>query len=292
MTTWTIYLLRDPADPLRGYVGQTRKRPEARLRQHLALARRGSPQAVHRWIARLAAQGNGPSMTILQSTDNQTDANRLEQCWMRWVRRGLGLILLNRRRGGGEFDGATRSEAARSALRDPDVRERNAAHCRRLATDPDLFAKRVAGIRAARHRPKHSKSMAEVWQRPEYRERLRVAARAAHSSPEYRAEQAERFREINARPDVKAKVDAARISRWKDPDYKSRVAAKISSGASSPEGRAKRSAASTARWADPAYKARVLARMAEVRATPEWQTKMRDGHKRRRQSNGVSVCAQ
>lgn len=296
MSTWTIYLLRDPADPMRGYVGQTRKRPEARLRQHLALARRGSPQAVHRWIARLASSDDSPTVTTttLQVADSQDEANLLEQCWMRWARKGMGLVLLNRRRGGGEFDGIARSEAAKMSFADPVRRGKNAEHCRRLVADPDLFAKRVAGIRAAHHRPKHSKSMTEVWRRPGYKDRLRQANRTAQSSPESRAKQAARFREINARPDVKAKVDAARKARWNDPGYKTRVAASISVSASAPEAKARRSAASSARWADPVYRARMLARMAEVRATKEWQEEMRAGHARRWQKhrNGVSVCGQ
>jgi len=299
-----------------GYVGQTVMRPDRRYHQHLNAARRGSKLAVHRWLAGILETGREPSLTIFGTAPSKQEANHLEQCGMRWARKGLRLVLLNRRRAGnGVYDGAALSEATRLGLKDPAIRARSRANIQRLrddpeiearrlagiraaaarpevraklvaqakrmTDDPEIFARRVAGIRAANHRPAQSKSMKEVWARAGYRERSSLSMREAAARPDVRAKNSARAKASNARPEVKAIISRTSKERWQSQSHRQLVASKSAETNATPETKARRSSASASRWADPEYRERVLAKMAEVRSTPEWQEKMREGHRKR-----------
>lgn len=222
--TWTIYLLRHQAI---GYVGQTIRTPEHRLRVHLNEARRGGSKAVHTWLAGL---GCDPELVVLQRCASLEEANAGEMNWMRWARKGFGLVLMNRRKGGQHgYDAAVHGEAIRMAWASAssEARQRKSAASKRTAAGRDR-KKWEASIHTQESRRARSEKAKARWADPAFRARVSRAIADAYASPEARKAMADRAREVNARPEVKAKVDAARIALWRDPENRARRCAALS----------------------------------------------------------------
>jgi hypothetical protein len=223
--TWTIYLLRHQAI---GYVGQTIRTPEHRLRTHLSEARRGgSTKAVHRWLAGLAVD---PELVVIQRCTSLDEANAAELLWMRWARKGFGLVLMNRRKGGQHgYDAEVHGEAMKMAWQaaTPAQRRRRSDNSKRIAAGRDRKTWE-AQIHTAASRLARSEKAKARWADPAFKARVGAAIAKAYASPEARAKMAERAREVNARPEVKAKVDAHRIALWRDPVSRAKRCASLS----------------------------------------------------------------
>jgi hypothetical protein len=225
--TWTIYLLRHQAI---GYVGQTIRTPEHRLRIHLADARRGSTKAVHKWLAGLPVT---PDLLVLQICATLAEANLAEMQWMRWARKGLGLVLMNRRMGGQHgYDGAVHGEAMRRAWQaaSPEQRRQKSAMTSAIARGRDRKVWEAA-IHTEESRRKRSEKMKARWADPAYKARVGAAIARAYAAPGMHEQTVARARAVNARPEVKAKIDAHRIALWQDPENRAKRCAALSAAA-------------------------------------------------------------
>jgi len=79
-----IYVLCDPRDGTRHYVGKTSQLPEQRLRQHW---QHPQTDALARWMATLADRGQQPQMIVLEELAPQEDWRVAE---IVWIKHGLG----------------------------------------------------------------------------------------------------------------------------------------------------------------------------------------------------------
>ena len=79
-----VYGLLNPISKELFYVGQTRKRREFRLLEHIETAVGGSPLPVHVYIRDLMAQGRIPSIFVLERIGDVARADEVE---IRWIRR-------------------------------------------------------------------------------------------------------------------------------------------------------------------------------------------------------------
>jgi hypothetical protein len=90
---WNIYGLVDPTTGRVRYVGQTRRDPSTRLRQHVAAARlkgtRDNNIDLSEWITALAGAGFSPTMLLLGRARTQRAADEMEA---RFIERGQGLL--------------------------------------------------------------------------------------------------------------------------------------------------------------------------------------------------------
>lgn len=93
-------------------------------------------------------------------------------------------------------------------------------------------------MRGGSHSPHPNKN---PWDRPEYREKSCVAAKARWGDPER-----------------KAKYMAAARNKWADPEYREKTLAAIRKAAVSPDVQAKRSSASKAIWKDQEIRSRII----------------------------------
>lgn len=229
MSTWTIYLLRDPASPGMGYVGQTVRTVSRRVAQHLAKARRGDHLAVSRWLAGVLDQGRTPSVTVLATASTPSMANELERSWIRWTRKGLRLVLLNRTCGGqGRFDVEVHSQAVKLALAaSPETRARMGEAMARRWADPEMRARMIAKLRVVRSNPaareEFSAAAKARWSNPDFKARMCKKNAEVASTPEARARRSAQLRETHARPEVREKIRLAALRRWADPAFRAKM---------------------------------------------------------------------
>lgn len=135
-----------------------------------------------------------------------------------------------------------RKKAARDKMgRDPKYLAANAAHCAKVAADPVIKKKISASLKIwyadpanAVQRQRNKERIVANLRRPEVIEKNKLAVRALHKDPAYRAKMAAH----RATPEYKARQAAATAKREADPAY-----------------RAKHRAAVIRRNADPAYQA-------------------------------------
>jgi hypothetical protein len=82
-----IYGLLNPANLELFYVGQTRKRREFRLLEHIEDAVGGSTLPVHGYIRRLMECGRIPKIFVLERVSQATSADEIE---IRWIQHFSG----------------------------------------------------------------------------------------------------------------------------------------------------------------------------------------------------------
>jgi hypothetical protein len=86
MVPISIYGLIDPrTDELR-YVGQTRRRPLARLTKHIKTARDASPLHVAVWLRGVLLDGARPELVVLEEHTKLDDADEAEAFWIEYFR--------------------------------------------------------------------------------------------------------------------------------------------------------------------------------------------------------------
>ena len=268
MSQWCVYLVRDPGDSTRGYVGQTVRSPEHRAAQHCNTARRGSPLAVHRWLAGLLEAGREPLLTVLGTAQSKDEANQLEQSWMRWARKGLRLVLLNRRRAGaGVYDGEALSESVRLALKDPTI------HGRMLANrkDPKHRAARAEGIRLSWNKPGRRIQQAErinsLTQTPGWK----AAHAMAMADPILRGRRSIQMTAVNSSSARRDLVREASKARWKDPQYAAARRSELESQKERAEYKEARRSQMKAMWSDPLYAAERRREIADRAINPKYR---------------------
>ena len=234
---WTIYFLFDTHDPTTGYVGQTKRSPEYRLRQHLSQSRNGNPLPVCAWIRRVLDAGRDLSCDMLGTCESLSDANVQEREWIA-TKAASGLTLLNRTQGGQGPYGPDFGKCISLALQRPETRKRKAAASAIVTKagwdDAAGRARRVAALRAAWNDPakraarlaKVAAVRADATRGREWSENHRAALR----SPELRAKISERSKAFARREDVRRKVGAASKARWSDPAMHASIRKKISDG--------------------------------------------------------------
>jgi hypothetical protein len=125
----------------------------------------------------------------------------------------------------------------------------------------------------------------DKWQRPEYREKVVAAQKAAQSTPEARANKSAASTEAWARPETrqkrqegikqarstessKAKTRAQSKAQWSDPEYAAKQTANNQEIANRAEVKAAKAAAAKALWADPVWKAKMMAARKKPVALP------------------------
>ncbi|MDK4729345.1 GIY-YIG nuclease family protein [Rhizobium phaseoli] len=176
------------------YVGQTRRAPEHRWRQHMT--------------------GKTPISIALQMFDAKevfeffviervpvSQLNTREGYWISELQTFYPSGLNHRKGGSGkQYSTATCAKIAET------TRQRYA--------DPDQRAKTSARLR-------------DVWANPEYRAFMIESMKVARSDPEYRAKQSVRCTKVWADNDLRAKLSARKKAMWADPEYRARHAAAI-----------------------------------------------------------------
>jgi hypothetical protein len=193
---------------------------------------------------------------------------------MRWARKGFGLVLMNRRKGGQHgYDAEVHGQAMRMAWQaaTPAQHQRQSEHCKRLAARRDRKAWE-SQIHTEASRRARSEKMKARWADPAYKARVGAAIAKAYSRPGMHEKIAARARTANARPEVRAKVDAARLAAWSDPAKKAKRCAAISAARKglpycrSSEQENRRAEGFKAFWADPERRAQAIAKQKASRA--------------------------
>lgn len=75
----SIYLLADPRQPKKGYIGQTRISVERRFAQHCGHAMRGNDLPVYRWMRKLQRLERFPTVTVLGTYSTDAEMNAAER---------------------------------------------------------------------------------------------------------------------------------------------------------------------------------------------------------------------
>lgn len=230
---WTIYLLRDNEHPTIGYVGQTRRDPMVRLRQHMKHVEwtkgRLTSKAKGEWFASLRERGILPSLTILETCTSAAMASDIEKEWVRRASQEMGLQLVNSTNGGQgvyPFDFAARVSAA---WKRPECKARKSAasstEMRRRWADPAFKEAVRAKLRAAWQRPERIEKNKAAWRDPQKREARLAHQQATMRTPEYRASQRARSAAWASTPENREKVAAEARARWADPSFRAKMAA-------------------------------------------------------------------
>lgn len=227
---WTIYFLSDPADPTAGYVGQTKRSAALRFRQHLSQARAGHHAAVYGWLRTVIAAGHLPECTTLASCNTLAEANRLEREWIQ-RKHFDGIALANRTDGGQGPYGPTFGARIAEACARPQTRARKAEAGRQVAgatwSDPEIHARRTAGIRAAwadpDKRAARMAKLAEVRNDPERRATWDANHKAGVNTASVRERRSAISSSYANRPEVRARVAAQAKERWADHQYRAMV---------------------------------------------------------------------
>jgi hypothetical protein len=75
-----VYGLLNPISDQLFYVGQTKKRREFRLLEHIEKAVGGSTLPVHAYIRDLLGKGRIPTIFVLEKVEDLTNANKVDPC--------------------------------------------------------------------------------------------------------------------------------------------------------------------------------------------------------------------
>lgn len=222
-----IYGLHCPVANSIRYVGKT-ENPEARLSTHVASARSGrSKHHAGRWIRKLLASGQAPTLIPLQMIGGGESWQLAERRWISFGR-SEGWPLTNSTEGGEglvflrDSDRAVYSANMSSALKrffeSPDAR---AAASRRMLekwNDPSFAVKQRKILASAEARARMSESARRAGNDPE-----KCAARLeTMRSVEHRKLRSQISKITSSYPGAKEKVSSAVRAHWADPAAKER----------------------------------------------------------------------
>lgn len=149
----SIYALYSQSSSIR-YVGKTRN-VESRLAAHLRGARKGLPYHRHAWIRSVLSAGETLEIVVLDSTDNNDEANRLEKYYISFFRSN-GYDLTNVTEGG---DG--QSHTYKPTLET--IQKITEAHYRRpIERELARRAKISAGLKGKKKTPEHIRNASDA----------------------------------------------------------------------------------------------------------------------------------
>lgn len=216
----SIYALIDPRSKRVKYVGQTVSPVPVRVKQHVALARRGGSTRKNEWLRELDLLDLAPEVEVLEvGTWAQEDCNDREAYWIACFRsffddeltnvhsRGAGRI-------GSSFTEARRAEQSRKLsahLAKPEAREqRRQAMLQRYEKNPEAKQSDTAAMRAYFKDPEnnnwrieHLKALYDL--EPERRKVIGDSSRARWADPNYKARKTLRSAEYRAKRSAIAK---------------------------------------------------------------------------------------
>jgi hypothetical protein len=218
MTTWTIYLLRDPDDPNVGYVGQTRRKLQTRVRQHMTEAPRTSNRRA-RWLRTIIGRGLEPSVESLEICSTAIAANRAEALWIVRCEKRRGMTLTNTAPGGYfVFDEEGRKAALRRALAHPESRKLKGDASRRNWEAKSKAAKdKWLSSFTPDSRRRQGEKMKAKWADPEWRATTLAKHKAAVTNAEELARKSAASRLVANTPEQRSKRSAQLQRIWADP---------------------------------------------------------------------------
>lgn len=138
-------------------------------------------------------------------------------------------------------------------------------------------------------RDRRADRMSEVWQDPEYKEKLGLAIKEAFNRPEVKAKHSESLKKAWARRGYKKKMIAILTARYKDPELRKEIS-KCVKAAMTPEVRAKISAAGLRRWAREGAKEKHPLTMKRALSSPEIRYRMGSGMRDKNRSEVLEAA--
>lgn len=176
-----IYGLVDPRTNQLRYIGQTRRKLEKRLSQHITAAKRGTSLHSSAWIRGLVDGGLSPECFVVETLYNQDDANSAEQFWIEYFK-FIGCDLVNRAIGGGQVRGWRHTTEQREKWR----RERSGVNAPRYGQPktPEEIAKLSASMKAVWQRQPHP----NIGMKHSEETRIKIREGRAKNPPKYSSE--------------------------------------------------------------------------------------------------------
>lgn len=120
---------------------------------------------------------------------------------------------------------------------------------RKLWATEEFRSKMVNGNKSPERRANVSLGQTLAWQDPEIRARRMAAMKAARDTPEFRKKLSESAKRAGQNPEVKQNRKLAQAKVWSDAETREKRIAAFKANANTPEAVAKRSAAIRAAWA-------------------------------------------
>ena len=169
------------------------------------------------------------------------------------------------------------SKISRDAWANPEIKAERVARIRRIAADPTYRAKLRAAILKSRTeevRNRISVVMREAWQSDEYRAKQAASRAEAHARPEEKARKSEATKRLwtqkgdSIRLAIKAakstperRAEASKKSKaYYENEEARKAAGEYSRAYNTPEVRAAKAELLKQRWADPEFRAKMLAK--------------------------------
>ncbi len=211
---FSIYLITNSANGKR-YVGQTVKAPEARLRGHVLVAKRGAG-----FVLGAAIRSHGPDrfgVVTIETCDTKARADELERQWI--VALGSKVpIGYNVVDGGGGTVGRTCSAETRAKL---------AAAQRKVKASPATRTKMSASHKAvsAESRAKMSATRTGMRYTPETRAKISGALTGRAFSDEHKARISAAKQNVSA--ETRAKIGAAHLGLSHTPEARARISSAL-----------------------------------------------------------------
>lgn len=293
MRRYVIYLLSDRQG--RGYVGQTCRPLEQRVRQHQTDAARLPARAVHRWLRELHVTGQQLLVKVLDRCDAIEAANEAERRWIATCA-NAGVALQNRSRGGQRFYGPEHGETIALGLATPTSKAlRSSATKRRheMGFMSEESKRRMGAGQKASWTPERKAAQAARWADPEWRARTLAKQKAAFAKPEVKARMSRSQRASKGATEHRERVRQQARRQWADPLKRAEISARIGEAFATPEKREEMRERTAALWRDPAHRAKVIAAKDAACRDPAVRAKMsaaaREAWRRRKGAPHVSA---
>lgn len=198
-----VYALVDPRSREIRYVGETIRKGQARLRQHIRTAAEKTTPPVNAWIRSLAQAGLAPEMIEIEAFASRPEVSEGEIYWMEQFR-AMGANLLNRAHGGDTRKGWRHSMETRERWCRERRGEKGSNYGKKRT--PEMRAAQAAVMRdwiAQNGHPMQGKK-----HRPESLEKLSKSRRGIIPvmTPEVAAARIEKLRAAWASPEIRKRV--------------------------------------------------------------------------------------